>query len=215
MNKKFTAESVIQSLIQLKNELGHEPTAQEIDRCPYTPSSRQIQRRFGGLKDLRQSAGFAVFDHTSGATRAQKAHRINQRSNEYHQQVINRLFEKHHNPVTSQTSVVREYAYQQWLPDAGYYKNIACDVAVIDGAQSHITLIDFFFPQDSYSFGGCVRQKHAKLRRYPVSLFGYDHTVLFVCMNPAFDESYIAKIYQQRGGVEVISYQKFQELFLT
>lgn len=39
-------------------EYGRLPTAPEVDLTDYLPSSRQIQRSFGGLKKLRQALGY-------------------------------------------------------------------------------------------------------------------------------------------------------------
>lgn len=39
------------------NENGHFPTASEIDKCSYLPSSREIQRNYGGLIKFRTKLG--------------------------------------------------------------------------------------------------------------------------------------------------------------
>lgn len=214
MNKKYTLKSAISSITNLKEELGREPTIQEIDQCPYTPSARHIQRRWGGIKNLRISAGFNNNDHTKGVTRQNKAKFINNRANKYHLKYINSLFDRYHDPKNFTKSVIREFAYQQWLPDEGYYKNITCDVAITDRDKAHVTMIDFFFPQDSHSYGGCIRMKRSKLKKYPVSLYDCTHTILFVCMNPAFDQDFVDNHSSNKGDFRIVSLQTFENEFL-
>jgi len=48
---------------------GRYPTALEIDRCEYLPSSRQIQRNWGGLKKFRELIGLEISDYSSGINR--------------------------------------------------------------------------------------------------------------------------------------------------
>ncbi|OGI95097.1 hypothetical protein A2917_01745 [Candidatus Nomurabacteria bacterium RIFCSPLOWO2_01_FULL_42_17] len=62
------------------SENGRLPTAPEVDRTDYLPSSRQIQRRFGGLKALRELLGYEVTDFGSGASRSGIATRGNLRA---------------------------------------------------------------------------------------------------------------------------------------
>jgi hypothetical protein len=210
-NKKYIKEEVIKNLTKLKNELGHEPNAFEIDACAYLPSSRQVQRRFGGLQTLRKDAGFESFNHCAGEKRANIASMANKRASKYEAEVINKLFIKYHDNKNFSKTVTRHYAYQQWLPDEGHYINIACDVAITDRVKKHVVLIDFFYPKDMNSFTGCVRSKINKLEKHPVSLFNCTYEVLFVCMNPditqkTIDENEIKKI-------KVLSMNNFQELF--
>lgn len=214
MNNKYHFADVVALLIKLRDELGHEPTVLEIDDCPYLPSARQIQRRWGGVAAVRKAAGFKQNDHTSGNTRSDTAHAINQRANKYHLKYINDLFDRYHDMDGLQKSVTREFVYQQWLPDEGYYKNIACDVAITNHKNNHVILIDFFYPQDHYSYGGCVRMKRSKLNRYPVSLFNCTHTVVFVCMNQKFDQQFIDNHVTNKKDIKILSLDSFTKEFL-
>lgn len=215
MNNKYTLKTAVDSITKLKDELKREPTIQEIDQCDYTPSARQIQRRWGGIKGLRLSAGFQTNDHTKGDTRSNLAKIINDRANKYHLKYVDKLFKKYHDKNGTTTSVIREFAYQQWLPADGYYKNIACDVAIDDRPNSHITLIDFFYPQDTYSFGGCVRMKRSKLNKNPISLYDCTYSVVFVCMNPAFNQDVIDTHSSNKDDIKILSLKTFEDKFLS
>lgn len=76
---------------------GRLPTADEVDEVDYLPSSRQIQRRYGGLSKLRESLGyddihFGRGDHRS---RIQKSSRVrgNEAELEMYKWLINRFGE--------------------------------------------------------------------------------------------------------------------------
>lgn len=67
-------------------ENGRLPTALEVDKIDYLPSSRQIQRLFGGLPNLRKALGYADTHFGKGENRskigfaAHKASRISEKN---------------------------------------------------------------------------------------------------------------------------------------
>lgn len=67
---KWNRETISEGIDRFNREYGHFPTALEIDKTPYLPSSRQIQRRFGGLINFRKLAGHEITDFGSGAGRS-------------------------------------------------------------------------------------------------------------------------------------------------
>jgi len=71
----WTAEKIKDSLERFNCENGHYPTVTEIDQTSYLPSSRQIQRRFGGLKCFRKTSGYSITDFSSGKERSKIAGR--------------------------------------------------------------------------------------------------------------------------------------------
>ncbi len=214
MYKYYKEDKVIEGIKRFIEANGYEPTAQDVDRCEYLPSARQIQRKSGGLQTLRKKMGLSTIDHTKGLTRTNKAKEVNERANSYEAKITNALFEKHHDSKEFTKTVVRQFAYQQWLPDEGYYKNISCDVAIDNRAENHMTLIDFFHPADMHSFGGCIRSKLAKLRKNPVSLYDCTYTVLFVCMNEEITDEQIKLVPAANREIKTISIEKFKKLYL-
>jgi len=70
MNRgEVTLENLKQGLERFNKEHGHYPTAEEIDSCPYLPSARRIQQKFGGLKRLRSNFGLDDLDYRTGSRR--------------------------------------------------------------------------------------------------------------------------------------------------
>jgi hypothetical protein len=83
---------------QLKNgldryiaEYGRMPTAGEIDRCDWLPSARLIQRRFGGLKELRARLGYEDIDLSQGEFRRKQAKNISKSGREAEREVYSLL----------------------------------------------------------------------------------------------------------------------------
>ena len=54
-------------------ENAHYPTASEFDECPYLPTSRQIQRVYGGLPKLRETLGYTDTSYSKGEHRSSLA----------------------------------------------------------------------------------------------------------------------------------------------
>jgi hypothetical protein len=60
------------------------PTVKEIDTFEYLPTSRTIQRSFGGLMSLRKELGLdSPTNFSSGVTRSNKAREVDKRAKKY------------------------------------------------------------------------------------------------------------------------------------
>jgi len=58
-------------------EYGHYPSTDEVDNCKYLCSSKQIQRKFGGINKLRELLGIHDSDYSRGSHRKIIYERIN------------------------------------------------------------------------------------------------------------------------------------------
>lgn len=85
--KTWTTERLKLAFDRFILENGRLPTAPEVDNTDYMPSARQIQRRFGGLKALRELLGYEVTDFGSGASRSSIATRGNIRAKDAERQL--------------------------------------------------------------------------------------------------------------------------------
>src|SRR3989344_6458555 len=77
MNGFWTIEKIKEGFERFKTEHGRLPIAPEIDKLDYLPSSRQIQRRFGGLEKLRGLLGYEDTHFGKGAFRSKIATHTN------------------------------------------------------------------------------------------------------------------------------------------
>jgi hypothetical protein len=77
--EQWSTESLKVAFDRYIAENGKLPTSPEVDRTDYLPSARQIQRRFGGLKELRAALGYEDVDFGSGEHRRNLATKGNLR----------------------------------------------------------------------------------------------------------------------------------------
>lgn len=75
----WTKEKIHKAFERYIREHGRLPTALEVDTTDYLPSSRHIQREFGGLKMFRASLGYPDSNFAAGTYRSKIAHRVNHR----------------------------------------------------------------------------------------------------------------------------------------
>lgn len=59
------------------------PTAYDVDDFDFLPSSRQIQRKFGGLVNLRKNLGLKVENYNQGEERSANVAKFNKRGRQY------------------------------------------------------------------------------------------------------------------------------------
>lgn len=79
MGKVWTLENVKFGFEKFFETFGRYPTSFEIDDFDYLPSSRQIQRTFGGLINLRNKLGLSIENYSAGDSRSKIAVDINSR----------------------------------------------------------------------------------------------------------------------------------------
>jgi hypothetical protein len=77
MNEFWTIEKIKEGFERFKNQNGRLPMSPEIDQLDYLPSSRQIQRKFGGLEKLRALLGYKNTHFGKGNFRSEIATRTN------------------------------------------------------------------------------------------------------------------------------------------
>ena len=75
----WTIEKIGSGFKRFESERGRLPTALEIDHVGYLPSSRHIQKKFGGLVKLRIQLGYPQAHFGKGIFRSVIASRVNSR----------------------------------------------------------------------------------------------------------------------------------------
>lgn len=75
----WSKENILAGFQKFFVEKNRYPTADEIDAYEYLPSSRQIQRSFGGLVNIRKLLGMEIADYGIGPNRSKISFEINKR----------------------------------------------------------------------------------------------------------------------------------------
>ena len=96
--KKWSLDNIKLGFEKFEKEYGRLPTAIEIDKVKYLPSSRQIQRLFGGLPNIRKLLGYTDIHFGAGTYRANIGKNVNIRGREGEIMIKNFLIQKFHTP---------------------------------------------------------------------------------------------------------------------
>lgn len=96
--KKWSLEDISSGIKKFVNENGRLPTSSEVDRIDYLPSSRQIQRLFGGLPNLRKLIGYDDVYLAKGKHRSKIGYDSNKRSKISEDNLRDILYQKFHEP---------------------------------------------------------------------------------------------------------------------
>ncbi len=96
MREEWTTEKIKEGFERFFHEHSRLPIAPEIDRLDYLPSSRQIQRKFGGLEKLRTILGYKDTNFGRGTFRSNIASRANKKGRAVEIELEKVLHEKFH-----------------------------------------------------------------------------------------------------------------------
>ncbi|MEI6397011.1 MAG: hypothetical protein WCO48_02990, partial [Candidatus Taylorbacteria bacterium] len=164
--EKWNLEKIRGGFEKFYHEHNRYPTTPEIDIYPFLPSSRQLQRRFGGLPTLRKLIGLSgPTDFTTGEYGSKRALEINKRANMLEQMVYEYLIERFGKPF-----VHREYFFTD-------DRRARTDFFVY--WQKGNFAVDVFYPKDKKNFLGCL---NSKLRTYKTTQL-LKYPVIFLMMN--------------------------------
>ncbi len=187
---KWTIEKIDEGFKKFNIEHGHYPTSLEIDQYPDLPSSKQIQRRFGGLPNLRRELKLpGPEDYTKGEYSSERARVIGKRAHQLEKKVYDYLTAHFGVPF-----VHREYFFMDDRRTRTdffvYHKN---------GNFS----VDVFFPKDRRCLTGCL---NSKMRTYSSAAM-LQYPVIFLMMNDDISEEEVREILEQKTK-KLREYQK-------
>lgn len=196
--KPWTIEELSLGLQHFYNEHKKYPTASEVDTYPYLPSARSIERRFGGLVELRQNLKLETqFDLRSGKHSAERASKINRRAHSVELIVYEFL-----QSIFRKEFVHREYFFTD-------DRRTRADFFVYDKEKGFC--VDVFYPSDRRNLVGCLNSKLFKyhtehMRQYPV---------IFLQMNEGITQEALDTIAQNKkkkllGEQYLMSWDTFQ-----
>ncbi|MEI7621309.1 MAG: hypothetical protein WCJ51_02120, partial [Candidatus Moraniibacteriota bacterium] len=89
--QRWTLEKISEGFEKFYKLNNRYPVAYDVDDCDFLPSSRQIQRAFGGLINLRKKLGLEVANYSNGKERSDLVSTFNIRGRKYENIVFNIL----------------------------------------------------------------------------------------------------------------------------
>lgn len=157
-NKKWTVEMIELGLEEYKKQHGRYPSTLDFDKVSYLPTSRMIQRNFGGIVALKKKLKpDAIHDYTKGAYRSKVASDIFRSAQKSEEQFYRYL--------TSLVEEVRVHEHKVLRPGV-----ICCDFFIYTSAKDGF-VIDIFYAQDMQSLTRIVHQKGKRYSGLPYKVY--------------------------------------------
>lgn len=150
-------------------ENGRLPTAPEIDKTDYLPSSRQIQRAFGGLRALREQLGYPDLDFGKGEHRSTFAKNNTRRGREAERELEKTLI---------------HYFGEPYVHTQKYYSDGKSRADFIVYTSSAIFGIDVFTTETKQDLQKNVAIKVDKYSDYPA-----DKPLFFVVVSTSLSDN--------------------------
>lgn len=166
--KTYTKEDIIKNINLFIEKNNREPSSFDFNSKNNLPDKRTIERRFGGLRKLRQELNLYP-DHRTGKKRTNTAIEINQRAVEWNSRIYKRLLNFFDERFIHRESSI--FDDRRNRTDFKIYGN-------------KTFLVDIFYPTTRHSLFGCVALKQKK---YPANLRDYLNSdfdkVIFLNLN--------------------------------
>lgn len=179
--KAWTLDELKAGFEEFYKEHDRYPLVTEVDTYQYLPSSRSIQRQYGGLVTLRKTLGLSgQNDYRSGVHSSNRAFAINKRANTTENKVYAFLCERF-----GKEYVHREYFFTD---DA----RTRADFFIYD--QDGNFCVDVFYPANKKNLIGCI---NSKLQKYSAERMK-DYPVIFLQMNPDISQSEIDLLIERK-----------------
>jgi len=187
--KRWTIEDLKDGLKRYYELNKRYPTAREVDESEFLPSSRSIQRRFGGLIEIRKTVGLnSSVDFRKGKYSSDRAKKINERASRVEKQVHGYLVN-----LFGTEFVHREYFFTD-------DKRTRTDFFIY--CKNGNFSVDVFFAQNRHNFIGCL---NSKMRTYS-NIEMLQYPVIFLHMNSEISSEEILSILKNKKN-KLLKYQ--------
>jgi hypothetical protein len=152
--KTYTKEDIVKNINLFIEKYGYEPSSHDFTNENNLPNKKTIERRFGGLRKLREELGLYV-DHRIGKKRSNTANEINKRAIKWNSIIYKKLL-----TIFDEKLIHRESSIFDDRRNRTDFKVYA----------NKTFLVDIFYPKNRQSLLGCVLLKQKK---YPTDLRKY------------------------------------------
>ncbi len=196
---QWTIDQIKEGLEKFFNEHGRYPTSTDIDEYPHLPTTRTLERRFGGLVKVRETLKLKQdYDLRKGSHSSERAFIINKRAHKTEQTVYDYLLKRF-----GKEFIHREYLFTD---DA----RTRADFFVYDNKKGFC--VDVFYPNSTRNLGVCV---NAKLQKYRSTDALLEYPVIFLQMNKDIKQETINELVKNKkqslpGNYRVMDWDSFE-----
>lgn len=153
----WTIDQIRTAVESFNQKAGKYPSTLDFDKTDFLPTSRFIQRNYGGVVKLRALLGISISDYTKGEYRSGIAKVGIQRSNEYEDRFYSYLLSK--------IPEVRVHEHKILRPG-----RICCDFYIYTSSKEGIA-VDLFYAQDLYSLSRIITIKVKRYSKLKIGVF--------------------------------------------
>lgn len=159
---------------------GKWPDRVDINECEFLPNIKTLERKFGGIREVRKRLGLPITDLSRGKSRSMIASKIGKRGFDLENEVYETLARRFHEPfVHIQSRVLIE----PQTTSAFVRRSIKLDFLVY--YRTGKFAVDVFFPDaHKFHFSDNVAVKYRLYRTFPFDLF-------LVVGNPAITDDMV------------------------
>lgn len=178
----WTLERIQDGLKKFHKEHGRYPTATEFDEFPYLPRAKTIERRFGGLIELRKQLKLGQeHDLRIGAHSSNRAHMINERAHAMEKMVYDFLVKR----------FGREFVHREYFFTDDH--RTRADFFVYDNHKGFC--VDVFYPNSPRNLSGCL---NIKLTKYANTAEILPYPIIFLQMNDGIDQNGLDELIKKK-----------------
>lgn len=194
----WTLDNILSGFKKFYEEKNRWPLAVDMKICKYLPNVKTLDRKFGGITNIRKELGLPETNLTKGKTRSIKAAFLQKQGFNAEQDVYNTLAEYYHEPfVHNQARVV--------------VNNHALKVDFIVYHNKGKYAVDVFFPDKETSRFRC--NVNMKLRTYT----NFPFKIYLCVFNPEITKSDVMEansvlLKHSNRLVEIVLLSEFQRL---
>ncbi len=163
----WTRDNLIDGFRKFFDEHQRYPMAHEIDHYQYLPSSRQIQRKYGGLIKLRQSLGLEIDNYSAGSTRSKLSTNIGVRGSKAErelEQILTDYFGEYFVHV-------EKPLYQFFLPHVDISKRYKQRADFFVYSQPYRFCVDVFYARDLSTLKRIINIKEQKYSGLSIDIY--------------------------------------------
>lgn len=174
----WTLEELQSGLQEFFSKHKRYPTATEVDEFEYLPSSRSIERRFGGLVALRTKLGLGKNkDFRTGEHSANRARTINVRAHKVEKEVYDFLVNR----------FGKEFVHREFFFTDDH--RTRADFFIFDSKNGFC--VDVFYAGSIRNLTGCL---NIKINKYVGTSHVLGYPVIFLQMNPNIKDENLERL---------------------
>ena len=190
----WTEEKITKGFTEFFRKHGRYPTVIDIDQYTLLPSLKQLQRRFGGVRQLREKLGIEITDFTEGNTRSAVSAHIGKRGLNFERAI--------------RETLIRQFG-EIFVHEQKPFSNYSGRLDFFVYGKGNNFGIDVFYAADRHSLVGCINIKERVYKNI-------DFSLILLQMNQEISQQQIGDFVLKKKNkldphIRILSYAAFRK----